>query len=107
MEVSGHAQETALASGKIPRPWGKGCSAVPYSLTTISSNHLIAMMTVRFTVSDAIDLLCDDDFGLSDSYLSKEECDRLYAYLGDHSLSREAVEDLRELDESHSQTEAG
>ena len=107
MEVSGHAQETALASGKIPRPRGKGCSAVPYSLTTISSNHLIAMMTVRFTVSDAIDLLCDDDFGLSDSYLSKEECDRLYAYLGDHSLSREAVEDLRELDESHSQTEAG
>ena len=49
----------------------------------------------------------DDDFGLSDGYLSEEEGDRLYAYLGDRSLSREAVEDLsRELDESHSQPEA-
>ena len=56
------------------------------------------MMAVRYSFSEAIDLLFDDDFALSDSYLSKEEGDRLYAYLGDRSLSREAVEDLsREL----------
>ena len=50
----------------------------------------------------------DDDFSLSDSDLSEEEGDRLYDYLGDHCLSREAVEDLsRELDESYFQPEAG
>ena len=50
----------------------------------------------------------DDDFGLSDGDLSEEEGDALYAYLGNRSLSREAVKDLsRELDESHSQPEAG
>ena len=55
-----------------------------------------------------MDLLFDDDFGLSDGFLSEEEGDGLYAYLGDRSLSREAVEDLiRELDESHSQPEVG
>ena len=48
--------------------------------------------------SEAIDLLFDDNFGLSDGGLSEEEGDGLYAYLGDRSLSREAVEDLsREL----------
>ena len=66
------------------------------------------MMAARYSVSEAIDLLFDDDFGLSDGDLSEEEGDGLYAYLGDRSLSREAVEDLsRELDESHSQPEAG
>ena len=50
----------------------------------------------------------DDDFGLSDSDLSEEEGDGLYACLGDRCLSREAVEDLsRELDESYFQPEAG
>ena len=34
--------------------------------------------------------------------------DSMHSYLGDRSLSREAVEDLsRELEESHSQPEAG
>ena len=62
------------------------------------------MMAARYSVSKAI----DDDFGLSDGDLSEEEGDGLYAYLGDRSLSREAVEDLsRELDESHSLPEAG
>ena len=62
------------------------------------------MMAARYTISKAIDLLFDDDFGLSDGDLSEEEGDGLYAYLSDHSLSREAMEDLsRELDESHSQ----
>ena len=66
------------------------------------------MMAAKYGISEAIDLLFDDDFGLSDGYLSEEEGDGLYAYLGDHSLSREAVEDLsRELDESQSQPEAG
>ena len=66
------------------------------------------MMAARYIVSEAIDLLFDDDFGLSDGDLSEEEGDGLYAYLGDRNLSREAVEDLsRELDESHSQPEAG
>ena len=50
----------------------------------------------------------DDDFGLYDGDLSEEEGDGLYAYLGDHYLSREAVENLsRELNESYSQPEAG
>ena len=50
----------------------------------------------------------NNDFGLSDGDLSEEEGDGLYAHLGDRCLSREAVEDLsRELDESHSQPEAG
>ena len=62
------------------------------------------MMAARYTISKAIGLLFDDDFSLSDGDLSEEESDGLYAYLGDHSLSREAMEDLsRELDESHSQ----
>ena len=67
------------------------------------------MMAARYSVSEAIDLLIDDDFdGLSDGDLSEEEGDGLYAYLGDRSLSREAAEDLsRELDESHSQPETG
>ena len=53
-------------------------------------------------------MLFDDDFSLSDGDLSKEEGDGLYTYLGDHSLSREAVEGLsRELNESHSQPESG
>ena len=51
-------------------------------------------------------MLFGDDFGLSDGDLSEEEGNRLYAYLGDYCLSREAVEDLsRELDESYSQPE--
>ena len=66
------------------------------------------MMATRFSVSEAIDLLFDDDFGLSGGDLSTTEGNGLYAYLGDRSLSREAVEHLnRELDESHSQPEAG
>ena len=65
------------------------------------------MMATRYSDSEVIDLLFDDDFGLSDGDLSAEEGDGLYAYLGNHSLSREAVEDFRELDESHSQPEAG
>ena len=56
-------------------------------------------MAARFSVSEAIDLLFDEDFGLSDDDLCEEESDGLYAYLGDHSLSREAVEDVsRELE---------
>ena len=56
------------------------------------------MMAARYSVSEAIDLLFDDNFGLSDGGLSEEEGDGLYAYLGDCSLSRETVEDLsREL----------
>ena len=65
-------------------------------------------MAARWSVSEAIDLLFDDDFGLSDDDLSEEESDGLYAYLGDHSLSREAVEGVsRELDESHCLLEVG
>ena len=64
-------------------------------------------MAARYSVSESIDLLFDDDFGLSDGDLSEEEGDGLYAYPGDHSLSREAVEGFQELDESHSQPEAG
>ena len=59
------------------------------------------MMVARYSVSEVIDLLFDDDFCLSDGDLSDEEGDGLYAYLGDRSLSREAVEYLsRELDEN-------
>ena len=66
------------------------------------------MMAARYSASEAIDLLFDDNFGLSDGGLSEEEGDGFYAYLGDRSLSREAVENLsRELDESYSQPEAG
>ena len=63
---------------------------VPYR----NFNRSIAMMAVMYSVSEEIDLVFDDDFGLSDSDLCEEEGDRLYAYLGDRSLSREAVEDL-------------
>ena len=74
---------------------------------TIQLNRSIAIMAARYSVSEAIDLLFDDDFGLSDSDLSDKEGDGLYAYLGDRSLSREAAEGLgREL-ESHSQPETG
>ena len=51
-------------------------------------------MATRYSVSEAIDLLFDDEFSLSDGDLSKEEGYGLYPYLGDRSLSREAVEDL-------------
>ena len=64
------------------------------------------MMAPTFSGSETIDLLFDNDFGLPDSVQSEEEGDGLYAYLGDHSLNREAVEDLIELDESHSHPEA-
>ena len=65
-------------------------------------------MAARWSVSEAIDLLFDEDFGLPDDDLSEEEGDGLYAYLGDRSLSREAVEDLsRELNESHFQPGVG
>ena len=75
---------------------------------TVYFNRSIAMMAARYSVSEAIYLLFDNDFGLSEGDLREEEGDGLYAYLGYRSLSREAVEDLsRELDEGHSQPEAG
>ena len=74
MGVSRHAQKTALASGKVPRPRDKGCY-----------DHLIG---ARYSVSEAIDLLFDDYFGLSDGDLSEEEGDGLYTYFGDRNLSR-------------------
>ena len=45
-------------------------------------------MAARYSVSEAIDLLFDDDFSLSDGDLRKEEGYGLYAYLGDRSLSK-------------------
>ena len=39
------------------------------------------MMTTRYSVSEVIDLLFDDDFGLSDGDLSTKEGDGLYGYL--------------------------
>ena len=81
MGVSRHAQKTALASGKVPRPRDKGCYVVLYRI----SNHSIG---ARYSVSEAIDLLFDDYFRLSDGDLSEEEGDGLYAYFEDRNLSR-------------------
>ena len=39
------------------------------------------MMAARYSVSEAIDLLFDDDFGLSVGDLSEEEGNGLYAFL--------------------------
>ena len=61
MRVSGHAQKTALASGKTHRSWDKGCYAVQYLL---------------------VKPLFDDHFGHSYGDLSKKEGNGLYAYLG-------------------------
>ena len=43
---------------------------------TVYFNRSIAMMAVMYSVSDEIDLVFDDDFGLSDSDLCEEEGDR-------------------------------
>ena len=53
----------------------------------------------KYTVRQAVELLFDDEFGLSDGDISEEEGKEVYSYRGGESLSKEAVEDLgREVD---------
>ena len=56
-------------------------------------------MAAKYTVRQAVELLFDDEFGLSDGNISEEEGEEVYSYRGGESLSKEAVEDLgREVD---------
>ena len=51
-------------------------------------------MAAKYTVRQAVELLFDDEFGLSDGDISEEEGEEVYSYRGGESLSKEAVEDL-------------
>ena len=56
-------------------------------------------MAAKYTVRQAVELLFDDEFGLSDGDISEEEGEEVYSYRGGESLSKEVVEDLgREVD---------
>ena len=56
-------------------------------------------MAAKYTVRQAVELLFDDEFGLSDGDISEEEGEEVYSYRRRESLSKEAVEDLgREVD---------
>ena len=51
-------------------------------------------MAREYTASEVVELLSDEEFGLSEDELSAEEGEDLYAYLGSPVISREEVEDL-------------
>ena len=92
-----------LAVGKIPSSCVIGCHGVRKSL--VSKKNLKFQlssrdsMAAKYTVRQAVELLFDDEFGLSDGDTSKEEGEEVYSYRGGESLSKEAVENLgREVD---------
>ena len=48
------------------------------------------------TVRQAVELLLDDEFGLSDGDISEEEGEEVYSYRGRESLSKEALKTWEE-----------
>ena len=51
-------------------------------------------MARKYSASQAVDLLFDDEFGLSDGVGSEEEGEEVYCYLGEASLTKESVGSL-------------
>ena len=82
------------------------CHWLPWSTKEFSQQKKLKFqlssrdsMAAKYTVRQAVELLFDDEFGLSDGDISEEEGEEVYSYRGGESLSKEAVEDLgREVD---------
>ena len=52
------------------------------------------MVSRMFDVQEAISAIFDNDFGLSDGELSREEGEDIYPYLGETVLPRSTVDEL-------------
>ena len=51
-------------------------------------------MAGKYDINEAIELLFDDEFGLSGSEISEEEGEDSYCYRGEAHLTKESVEDF-------------
>ena len=53
-------------------------------------------MAAKYTVRQAVELLFDDEFGLSDGDISEEEGEEVYSYRGGESLAKKRLKTWEE-----------